>query len=897
MATLAGIAIGAAIGASGAGGAVVFGLTAAQIGMAVGSVAGGIIDQQFVYPLIFGSGKPLDGLKIDDLQVQTASEGSPLRLCFGPNNVVPGTILWMDKITSKKKRVGGKNGVADYTYFVNVAIAICEGPVASVDKIWADGKLLWQKSNGQPGNNGSIVGTLTTTGVYAQGNKSISVSLSNNPGDAAVLKAGDHIQFGLKPTTYEVTANVSIPQGGSGTVLINPGMDGSVLLPLAVALVDWTDGFVSGLTVYKGTAVQTADPLMESVLGTGNVPGYRYIAYVVFQNLILAPFGNRLPNFTFQTAAQTTKTVASAISDILLRAGLQASDFDVTLVAGNINGYTVTGPQPAGKSLEPIMLAYNVDAQEKGAKLVFFTRTNRDIVTILESELAAHETGEPAPSPLIINDRSSFDLPNKVTVDFLDMKRNSEKGTAREKRIDTLTQSEDNIVIPIVLQHKEARDIANRLLWDSWREQQDAELALPPSRLGVQEGDLLVVPYKTETYNIRVMDAKLGANFTVIVQGRIESYTTDDRSSISEDLPATDFAVYTPPPITMHHADIPSLTDAEVRSWGTYVAVCSQDPAGEWRGTEVFYDKNDVSISQGRKLSIAREATMGKAATALGLPVSNYVWDDKNTVDVSMWNGTLISSTDLDVLNGANRMIISSTASGHESEVIGFVNAALVGTDAGHGGPIYRLSRLLRGLRDTSAGFAHGIGDICTLVNDAVYFAPLTAAEFGKTVYWRAVPVTGSIPSYVSNAFTFNGRTLSPWSPYDIRVSPGAGPRALGGDTTNVTWTWKRRTRAIDRLFQIASDPDLLNPVVEAPEKYLFELVNNVSIPAQIPNANVVLKVTKTDSTSITITGAQMTAALGAGWSLGSLSARVTQVSPLVGRGSAGWIINDAFYG
>lgn len=883
MATLGGMAAGAALGALAGPGGVVFGLTAAQIGMAAGSVVGGIIDQQFVYPLIFGGAKPLDGLRIDDMMMQTASEGSPLNYCLGPTNRVPGLLLWMDTISSQKKRTAGKTGPFDYTYFVNVAIAICEGPIASVDRIYADSKLIWQKSNGQPGNNGSITGTLNTTGTYAQGVKTLSVTMSNNPGDSAVLKKKDHIQLGSLPTVYEITSDVTIAQGASGSITITPGLDGPVAFGLAVHLVDWTDGFVSGLTIYTGTTTQNPDPLMEGILGVGNVPAYRNIAYVVLDRFILAPFGNRLPNFTFQLAAQTTKTVASAISDILLRSGLSGSDFDVTRVTGNLDGYTISGPQPGGKALEPIMLGYNVDAQERDAKLVFFTRTNRDIVTVLETELAAHESGENEASPFIINDKSGFDLPNKVTVEFLDKKKNNEKGAARQRRIDSITQSEDTITLPIVLEHKVAKDVANRLLWDGWREQQSAEFALPASRIGVQEGDLVVVPFRSIVYNVRAMDVKVGANYVIQIQGNIEGYVTDDRFSTSEDLPTTDFSVYTPPPITMHYMDLPSLSDAEVRSWGVYIAICNQDPAAEWRGADVYYDKNDSGIALGRKIAIAKEATMGKAVSVLAGVVPLDSWDSSSTIDISMWSGTLTGSTDLDVLNGANRMLVQNASTG-KVEVIGFVNAALVGTDAGHGGPIYRLSRLLRGLRNTTDAMAgHALDDVCTFVNDAVYFVPLTAADFNKPIFWRAVPAGGIVSNYASTSNIFLGRTLKPWSVYDIRISPPLVYRQLTqpvGFSVNITWTWKRRSRAIDRLFTEASDPDLLNPPVELPEKYIFELFN--------PAGTVILRKFTVDSaTTLTLSDAELDAIFtpDTQWGLNAMICRISQISPLVGRG------------
>lgn len=62
----------------------------------------------------------------------------------------------------------------------------------------------------------------------------------------------------------------------------------------------WADGKILDLSqvtyrVHTGAEDQSPDPLIEAVEGTGNVPAFRGLAYVVFERLPLAQFGNRLP--------------------------------------------------------------------------------------------------------------------------------------------------------------------------------------------------------------------------------------------------------------------------------------------------------------------------------------------------------------------------------------------------------------------------------------------------------------------------------------------------------------------------------------------------------------------------------------------------------------------------
>src|SRR5688572_17629814 len=53
-------------------------------------------------------------------------------------------------------------------------------------------------------------------------------------------------------------------------------------------------------TTYLGTEDQLPDPTMESFLGIGQFPAHRGLAYVVFDELELTEFGNRLPHLEFE---------------------------------------------------------------------------------------------------------------------------------------------------------------------------------------------------------------------------------------------------------------------------------------------------------------------------------------------------------------------------------------------------------------------------------------------------------------------------------------------------------------------------------------------------------------------------------------------------------------------
>ncbi len=78
----------------------------------------------------------------------------------------------------------------------------------------------------------------------------------------------------------------------------------------------WKSGVVDGATVYLGEENQSPDPLLETWIGSGSVPGYKGIAYIVLDNLQLANFGNRLPSLTFEIVANASEDGPAWLGDV-----------------------------------------------------------------------------------------------------------------------------------------------------------------------------------------------------------------------------------------------------------------------------------------------------------------------------------------------------------------------------------------------------------------------------------------------------------------------------------------------------------------------------------------------------------------------------------------------------
>jgi hypothetical protein len=139
MATLVLSAVGAAAGAQ-VGGAVL-GLSGAVIGRAVGATVGRAIDQR-----LMGLGsRAVQHARIDRLRITAAGEGLPLPRIWGRMRVA-GHVIWASNFEEQRGRSRRTKGglgprVSEQSsYTVNLAIALCEGEILGIGRVWADGE-------------------------------------------------------------------------------------------------------------------------------------------------------------------------------------------------------------------------------------------------------------------------------------------------------------------------------------------------------------------------------------------------------------------------------------------------------------------------------------------------------------------------------------------------------------------------------------------------------------------------------------------------------------------------------------------------------------------------------------------------------------------------------------
>lgn len=179
-------------------GVTLFGQTfsGAAIGQTIGRYAGRAIDRALI--------PPQESARIKSLHVMESREGAALPKIYGRMRV-GGQVIWASRFKeARRAQSAGKGGpqIIDYSYSVSFAVALGQGPITRVDRVWANGEL-----------------------------------------------------FSLRDVTWRL---------------------------------------------YTGTRDQMPDPLIEAIEGTGQAPAFRDTAYIVFEDLPLDTFGNRLPQMSFE---------------------------------------------------------------------------------------------------------------------------------------------------------------------------------------------------------------------------------------------------------------------------------------------------------------------------------------------------------------------------------------------------------------------------------------------------------------------------------------------------------------------------------------------------------------------------------------------------------------------
>lgn len=542
----------------------------------------------------------------------------------------------------------------------------------------------------------------------------------------------------------------------------------------------WADGklirgadgvFVTPVTMrlHTGDEDQAVDPLITAAETLDGTPAYRGLAYVVFEDLPLAEYGNRIPNLTFEVIADDAPIDAGGAMARIAGAAGEAA----LAIAGNfpaLTGHIVSRTGTLADSLAPLLaIADAVMATGDGLAVV---GGDAAVVGLPADAGDAHRPGDDRPSERLRRSGADFEA-GCLELAFYDSSRDYQPGVERVRRSSRPTV--DQRSISAAMSPGEARGLALRLLAAGQAGRIEQTLRLPWRHLGLRAGSRLRLGNAPETWRVRELRFE---NFIVHLDLQRVPPTMQMPASLAGMMrmaaPAV-APVASPVPIgatKLHLLDLPTLpgeVPALPRLW-----VAGSGAGAGWRRAGVAASL-DGGASYGHLGVLEGGSIIGKTLSRLA-PGTAFGWDRFASVDVELLadRDWIEGCAPAAVLAGGNLALVGD-------ELIQFVHADAIAPRR------FRLHGLLRGRRGTEAAIAgHAIGERFIVIDAGRMLAfepPFEALARIAHVLPTGADDLDAVPTPV----TINGAALRPLSPVYLRA------QVVGGD---LVVEWIRRSRS-----------------------------------------------------------------------------------------------------
>lgn len=248
------------------------------------------------------------------------------------------------------------------------------------------------------------------------------------------------------------------------------------------------------LVRYIGSESEVADPDLSAVYGAANVHGYRGLARVTIRDMNLTNWGDRVPSLAGVVKVSDIHTTHNVIRD-LMRETFRRDDSRYTLAELRpepLLGYTRRGQQNTTQTLQPLTLAYGIEAQERGKTWAFFKAEDAHVRQLARYEMGAY-VGDYKPGQRFDHTRvQDRDLPRRLSFFYRDP-LNDFTRTEKNQRASIPSDAKDDEVIldvdPIVLYPWAAQNRVNALYAASLVARDQGSIALGFSHIDLLPGD------------------------------------------------------------------------------------------------------------------------------------------------------------------------------------------------------------------------------------------------------------------------------------------------------------------------------------------------------------------------------------------------------------------------
>ncbi len=387
-----------------------------------------------------------------------------------------------------------------------------------------------------------------------------------------------------------------------------------------------------------GGEAQEVDPLIASVEGAGLSPAYRGVALVVFEDLDLAEFGNRIPFLTFELVADEGPAEVDAVL-------ADASGGGIGVSAGHeVLGFAAHGSS-VRQALAPLIEAFGIRLFDDGEKL----RSGSNEIQVIAASDYGFRPGDDKRPGIERDFADARDLPQILRLGFHDPDIDYQAGEARASNGD-MAGREDRHEIAAVLAAGDAKRMAEAMLARRWAERDRITLCLATKRMTLEPGMTCLLEASPERWVIEEVAIEAFAT-RVVLTPAIASIpvlsASSGRFAAPLDVPPADpeIVLVEAAPALAQDNDHPTLL----------LAASSASPA---------YRPHTVIINAGgQETHVAtspHKAVIGTSLDQLGGAQTSALRDDMNRVTVTMVDPTcvLLSCDDEALAAGANLALL-----------------------------------------------------------------------------------------------------------------------------------------------------------------------------------------------------------------------------------------------
>lgn len=534
------------------------------------------------------------------------------------------------------------------------------------------------------------------------------------------------------------------------------------------------------MRVHTGRGDQEPDPLIAEIEGPDRCPAYRGLAYVVFEDLELVDFHNRIPALTFEILAGDSFDLHSIVGEVI-------PDTDARLALDGLDGFSCEGP--VADTLAQLAPMFPLDADAGGELLVIGRHRLQDTAILLSEPAVAVGDGDFGGASGFSRQRAPIRQSPPEILRYYDIDRDYLPGLQRTTGRAGTGQPR-TLELPASMTAANARQLiensARRSDWSrdriAWRTSELSSAIAPGATVALPDkpGQWRIREWEWRDTGIelsleRIAPDEAGAAPAVEVDpGRINP---------PADLPA--------PPTALLAFELPwDGIGPDITS--TFAAASSA--GANWSGAALYVDRGDGQLEPlgptGRTRSI-----IGSTVDILP-PGSPTLLDRSSTVVVELLANDLeLSDATLRHLAyGGNRALIGN-------EIVQFSRAVPLGDRR------WRLETLLRGRGGTEASVhGHGAGEPFALIDGrpTLLDPARLAASSGDLI----VAVGRGDVEPVTAPLALQGISSRPLSPVH--------PRATLLPEGSLSLAWTRRARGAWHWLDGAD-----TPLHEQGERYL----------------------------------------------------------------------------